>query len=125
MTDEEALDRFQRGLQDAVRIQVMTRFPMTTDDAMRLALAYESSTQQIYNSIQVSQSFHHMNPQQQQQQQQQYYPRQRQMLEYLRSSGVAPMDLDAIHARRQGSNWRPSYRGGNNWRGKILIRPRI
>ncbi|KAG2213699.1 hypothetical protein INT45_002553 [Circinella minor] len=65
MTDEEALDRFQRGLQDVVRIQVMTRFPMTTDDAMRLALAYESSTQQIYNAIQVSQSFHHINPQQQ------------------------------------------------------------
>ncbi|KAG2202586.1 hypothetical protein INT45_004628 [Circinella minor] len=35
--------------------------------------------------------------------------------EYLRTSGVAPMDLDAIHSKRL-AQWRSSGRGGVNWR---------
>ena len=43
MVDEEALDRFQRGLQPAIRLQVMTHFPVTADDVMHLTLAVEAA----------------------------------------------------------------------------------
>ncbi|KAG2217584.1 hypothetical protein INT45_012440 [Circinella minor] len=45
MGEEEALDRFQRGLHPHIRLQVMTRFPETPDVAMNLALAVEAAQQ--------------------------------------------------------------------------------
>ena len=47
MMDEEALDRFQRGLNPVVRLQVMTRFPKTTDEAMQLALAGKQLSREV------------------------------------------------------------------------------
>ncbi|KAI9496110.1 hypothetical protein BDB00DRAFT_869740 [Zychaea mexicana] len=46
MTEEEALDCLQRGLHPTVHVYVITYFPTTADEAMRLALAYESSSNQ-------------------------------------------------------------------------------
>ncbi|KAJ8652140.1 hypothetical protein O0I10_012248 [Lichtheimia ornata] len=40
---EEALDRFTKGLQDDIRAHVVTRFPSTSAEAQRIALAYESA----------------------------------------------------------------------------------
>ena len=106
MVDEEALDRFQRGLHPNIRLQVMTRFPVTTDDAMRLALAVEAAHQrsQAILGNQPDLSF-----QKHTQVQPQFTP------EYLRTSDVAPMDLDAIRTRRS-DQWRSAGRGGSNWR---------
>ena len=116
MTDEEALDRFQRGLNPTIRLQVMTRFPTSTDEAMRLALAVEAA-QQHSQVILAENNKHSSFPQQQQYQHQPVAP------EYLRSSGVAPMDLDAIRPRRQESNWRSSgHVVNNNWRGQNKFR---
>ena len=43
MMDEEALDQFQRGLNPMIRLQVMTRFSKSMDEAMQLALAVEAA----------------------------------------------------------------------------------
>ena len=106
MDDEEALDRFQRGLVPAIRLQVMTRFPTSTDEAMRLALTVEAAQQQsqaiLQGSSHIPSSFHT-------QVQPQLTP------EYLRTSGVAPMDLDAIRSRGP-DQWRSAGRGGSTWR---------
>ncbi|KAG2221251.1 hypothetical protein INT45_012372 [Circinella minor] len=89
MGEEEALDRFQRGLHPQIRLQVMTRFPETPDVAMNLALAVEAAQQRSQTIL--------VDP------------------EYLRTSGVAPMDLDAIHTRGP-RQWRSSGRDSSNWR---------
>ena len=117
MMDEEALDRFQRGLNPMIRLQVMTRFPKSTDEAMQLALAVEAAQQrsqalwqQAYSSNQPPQQLF------QQPFQQHAVP------EYLRSTGVAPMDLDAIGSRgnqqwrnaRQGTSYGPQQGGGRD-----------
>ncbi|KAG1530559.1 hypothetical protein G6F51_013805 [Rhizopus arrhizus] len=45
ISDDEALDRFVRGLKNDVRIHVITRDPNTLEDATRFAIAYESAQQ--------------------------------------------------------------------------------
>ena len=107
MTDDEAKDRFERGLQPEMFMHVRSRSAKTTDEAMQIALAYESSQQQARYWYQ--QGVQQQTPQQQQGQ---YH-----VPEYLRSSGVAPMDLDAIRSRGPGSSGRSPGRGGiSNWR---------
>ena len=101
MDDEEALDRFQRGLTPAIRLQVLTRFPKSADEAMHLALTVEAAQQQSQAILQGPSSYQtqvqpHLAP------------------EYLRTSGVAPMDLDAIRSRGPGQ-WRSAGRSGSNW----------
>ena len=82
MDPEEALDRFQRGLQPQIRLQVMTRFPVTPDAAMNLALAVEAAQQRSQAILGETPCFQLIQPQ--------ITP------EYLHTSNVAPMDLDAI-----------------------------
>lgn len=114
MTDEEALDRFTRGLQPEVRAHVLTHFPATSQEAQTRALAYESAMrirQGITGVTQEAQPTQvHSTP------------------EYLRSNGVAPMDLDALYATQQ--SWRnqgpPRFRGsrsaGSNHQDKKCFR---
>ncbi|KAG1137250.1 hypothetical protein G6F37_013570 [Rhizopus arrhizus] len=45
VSDDEALDRFVRGLKDDVRIHVMTKDPRSLEEAMRFAIAYDSAKQ--------------------------------------------------------------------------------
>ncbi|KAI9488119.1 hypothetical protein BDB00DRAFT_63596 [Zychaea mexicana] len=118
MSDEEALDRFQRGLHPTIRMQILTRFPSSTDEAMKLALAVEGVQQTSQVVMQQAQGFQASQPLLQQQQQfvQHSHAQQQPLVpEYLRSSGVAPMDLDAIRAKSDG-HWYSSGRGGSNWR---------
>ena len=96
-----------------IRLQVMTCFPTSADEAMHLALAVEAAqqhSQAILNKQSgLSLSHNQVTPQM--------------VPMYLHTSGVAPMDLDAIHLRRQESNWCSSGHGGNNnWRGQNKIR---
>lgn len=89
MTDEEALDRFTRGLQDDIRAHVVTRFPSTSEEAQRMALAYESARNirhELSNTTNPRQDVR--SP------------------EYLRSNDVAPMDLDVIRSRPFQQGWR-------------------
>ncbi|KAG2212446.1 hypothetical protein INT45_003620, partial [Circinella minor] len=95
MIDEEALDHFQRGLAPTIHLQVMTRFPTSTDEAMRLALAVEAAQQHSQNILAEQHGFSPSHPQQASPQ---LVP------EYLRTSGVAAMDL----------NWRSSGRAQYN-----------
>ncbi|KAG2216037.1 hypothetical protein INT45_007158 [Circinella minor] len=95
MMDEEALDRFQRGLAPTIHLQVMTRFPTSADEAMRLALANILAEQ------------HGFSPSHPQQASPQLVP------EYLRTSGVAAMDLDVIRSRGP-RQWRSSGRAQYN-----------
>lgn len=46
MSEEEALDRFVRGLMPRVRQEVRVRFPQTLSDAETLAITYESVQQE-------------------------------------------------------------------------------
>ena len=94
----------------------MTRFPTSTDEAMRLALAIEAA-QQHSQVILAKNNNHPLFPQQQHYQHQPITPA------YLRSTGVASIDLDAICLRRQELNWHSSGHGGNNnWHGQNKIR---
>ena len=43
VTDDEAMDRFVRGLKESVRIHVLTRDPMDFEDATKYAIAHESA----------------------------------------------------------------------------------
>ena len=104
MMDEEALDRFQRGLAPTIRLQVMTRFPTSTDEAMRLALAVEAAQQHSQNILAEQHGF---SPSHSQQAPPQLVP------EYLRTSGVAAMDLDVIRSRGP-RQWRSSGRAHYN-----------
>lgn len=45
ISDDEALDRFVRGLKDDVRIHVLTREPRTLEEATRSAISYDSARQ--------------------------------------------------------------------------------
>ena len=108
MGEEEALDRFQRGLNPQIRLQVMTRFPDTPDVAMNLALAVEAAQQRSQTILGDGSRFH-------QQSQHPQHVHSQLAPEYLRTSGVAPMDLDAIQSRGPGQ-WRSSGHGGSNWR---------
>ncbi|KAI9468307.1 hypothetical protein BDB00DRAFT_880363 [Zychaea mexicana] len=112
MSDEEALDRFQRGLHPTIRMQVLTRFPSSTDEAMKLALAVEGAQQTSQAVLQEAHGFPVAQPQMRQHQ----YAQQPQLVpEYLRSSGVAPMDLDALRTRSPEA-WQGPRSGGGNWR---------
>ena len=116
MTDEEAKDRFERGLQPVIRAEVAFQFPSSTSKSMCLALLCDSQrTQSMMAFGQGAQGFFGQSQPQQQQSQQ---PNQYHVPEYMRSSGVAPMDLDAICTRGLGSSWRSPSRGSNsdNWR---------
>ena len=108
MTDEEAMDRFQRGLSPNIRLQVMTRFPSTTDEAMRLALAVEAA--QLHSQTILGEQFGYSPSHKQQPPQ--LVP------EYLRTNDVAPMDLDAIRSRRS-EQWRSTghSRPNQQWQG--------
>lgn len=99
MTDEEALDRFTRGLQDDIRAHVVTRFPATSEEAQRMALAYESA-RNIRHELLSNTTLSRQDTR---------------TPEYLRSDGVAPMDLDVIRNRPFQQSWRnngvqPRYR---------------
>ncbi|KAG2215256.1 hypothetical protein INT45_012706, partial [Circinella minor] len=108
MGAEEALYRFQCGLYLQIRLQVMTRFPKTPNVAMNLALAVEAAQQHSQTIVGDGSRFHQQ-PQHTQHVHSQLAP------EYLRTSGVAPMDLNAIQSRGPGQ-WRLSGHGGSNWR---------
>ena len=95
MTDDEAQDHFERGLQPQMYMHVRSRSAQSTDEAMQIALAFESSQQQ-------SQYWYQQHVQQQQASQLHF--RQQHVPEYLCSSGVALMDLDAIRSRDPGPN---------------------
>lgn len=45
VSDDEALDRFVRGLKDDVRIHVMTKDPRSLEEAIRFTIAYDSAKQ--------------------------------------------------------------------------------
>ncbi|KAG1322416.1 hypothetical protein G6F62_010257 [Rhizopus arrhizus] len=45
VSDDEALDRFVRGLKDDVRIHVLTKEPRSLEEANRFAIAYDSAKQ--------------------------------------------------------------------------------
>ena len=90
MTDEEALDRFTRGLQDDIRAHVVTRFPSNSEEAQRMALAYESARNIRHELLSNTTTPHQDN----------------RTPEYLRSNGVAPMDLDVIRSRPLQQGWR-------------------
>ncbi|KAG0975536.1 hypothetical protein G6F57_011275 [Rhizopus arrhizus] len=45
ISDDEALDRFVRGLKNDVRIHVITKEPRTLEEATRFAIAYDSARQ--------------------------------------------------------------------------------
>lgn len=114
MTDEEALDRFRRGLQPDVQAHVATHYPTTSEEAEKRALGYESAmkiVQSITNNVA-----------------QEAQPSQSRTPEYLRSNGVAPMDLDAVYAMQQSwrNNGPPRFRGsrfgGNNHHDKQCYR---
>lgn len=98
MTDEEALDRFTRGLQDDIRAHVVTRFPSTSEEAQRMALAYESARNIRHELASGTQA-----------------RQERNTPEYLRSDGVAPMDLDVIRHRPTQPGWR-NYGGQSRFR---------
>lgn len=107
MEDEEALDRFKRGLEPEVQAHVMTHFPATLQEAQTRALAYESAMKIRQSITGVTQEPQPTQP--------------RSTPEYLRSNGVAPMDLDALYAFQQSwrNNGPPRFRGsrpagGNN-----------
>lgn len=45
VSDDEALDRFVRGLKDDARIHVLTKEPRSLEEATRFAIAYDSAKQ--------------------------------------------------------------------------------
>lgn len=102
MTDEEALDRFERGLRSGVdgpRSHVNSFHPATLEAAIQYAHSWESAhTGNISTNVN---------------QQANGTP------QYLRSDGVAPMDLDTLCAMLNRIQ-RPS--NNNNWRHRT--RPR-
>ena len=100
MMDEEALDRFQQGLNSMIHLQVMTHFLKLTDEVMQLALAVEAAQQRSQALWQ--QAYSSNQPPQQPFQQ---LFQQHAVPEYLRSTGVVPMDLDAIGSR-SNQQWR-------------------
>ncbi|KAG2190783.1 hypothetical protein INT47_012934, partial [Mucor saturninus] len=79
MNEDEAQDRFIRGLQPDIRFHVITLQPLDLDDAVRMALAYESGRQT---------GFHGM------------YAERPVAQQYYQSNDVVPMDLDAVDGRR-------------------------
>ncbi|OAD79444.1 CCHC-type zinc finger transcription factor [Phycomyces blakesleeanus NRRL 1555(-)] len=93
MNDEEALDKFVRGLHPTIRGNVLAARPVDVDDACNIALAYASGLhlgqQNNYAPV----------PQPYQQTYQQPYQQQ--------YSGPEPMDLDAIQGCRNNYRSRP------------------
>jgi hypothetical protein len=95
MTDEEAQDRFVRGLREDIQVHVYTMNPQTTSEAEQLALAYEGATMTRQHPGKQASVPTHLETTHQQP------PRE---VEY--------MDLDALQARRGRNNWqsrRPPY----------------
>lgn len=85
MQDDEARDRFIRGLSQTIRSQVRTRFPQSSEEAQRMALAYQDAFADSHQGT--------TQPQQG-------------VSVYPRSNGVAPMDLDVIRSRPMQQGWR-------------------
>ncbi|KAG2216807.1 hypothetical protein INT45_013819 [Circinella minor] len=108
MIDKEAMDRFQCGLTPTIRLQVMTRFPSTTDEAMRLALAVEAA--QLHSQTILGEQFGYSRSHKQ--------PPPQLVPEYLHTNDVAPMDLDTIRSQRS-EQWRSTghSRPNQQWQG--------
>ena len=85
MTDDEALDRFVRGLAENVQVYVRTQFPTTTAQAERIAFAYEGAMSLHQNA---ADKMTRLEP-----------PRQP-------SRDVEYMDLDAVQTRYRRNDWR-------------------
>ncbi|KAI7873437.1 hypothetical protein K492DRAFT_185650 [Lichtheimia hyalospora FSU 10163] len=91
MADDEALDRFVRGLAENVQVHVRTRYPETTADAERLAFAYNEGAMKsrhdiIDKPISATRSESSRQP----------------------ACDVEYMDLDAVQTRYRHNDWRTS-----------------
>ncbi|KAJ8662105.1 hypothetical protein O0I10_001796 [Lichtheimia ornata] len=85
MTDDEALDRFVRGLAENVQVYVRTQFPTTTAQAERIAFRLRRSHVVYQNA---ADKMTRLEP-----------PRQP-------SRDVEYMDLDAVQTRYRRNDWR-------------------
>ena len=90
MNDDEALDRFVRGLAENVQVHVRTHYPETTADAERLAFAYEGAMSSRHDIIDKPISATRSES-----------PRQP-------VRDVEYMDLDAVQTRYRYNDWHPS-----------------
>ncbi|KAG2190798.1 hypothetical protein INT47_010345, partial [Mucor saturninus] len=111
MTNEEAQDRFVRGLQQEVRLHVITLTPTDVDEAMQMAQTYESSRQlghpQVY--YHQPQQYQYQPQPQQYQQQFHYQPQPYQYQSQYRMQEPVPMEIDAIDSRRRFQQRKPAY----------------
>lgn len=86
MTDDEALDRFVRGLADHVQVYVRTQFPTTTAEAEKIAFAYEGAMSLHPNAGNKTTLMTRPEP----------------------TRDIEYMDLDAVQTRHRRNDWRVS-----------------